>query len=176
MSNPHSLTRIADAIDRLTGALGRTVAWCALLVVLLQFAVVVLRYVFGVGSIWLQESVLYVHAAVIALAAAWTLRENGHVRVDIFYARAAPRTKALLDLVGTVAFLIPFATALLLLSLGYAARSWAIFEGSREASGLPAVFLLKSLIPAFALTMLLQAIAQAVRAAVMLRAWRPMTP
>lgn len=173
-ASPHSL-RLADAIDRLTGAIGRTVAWGALLVVLVQFTVVVLRYLFGVGSIWLQESVLYAHAAVIALAAAWTLRENGHVRVDVFYAGARGRTKALLDLVGTLMFLIPFATALLLLSLAYAARSWAILEGSREASGVPAVFLLKSLIPAFAFTMLLQGIAQAIRAAAVLRARHSIT-
>jgi TRAP-type mannitol/chloroaromatic compound transport system permease small subunit len=169
MPSSSSATRLADAIDRFTGGLGRTIAWCTLLVVLLQFAAVVLRYLFGLGSIWLQESVLYVHTAVIMLAAAWTLAENGHVRVDIFYAGASARTKARLDLVGTLVFLIPFATTLLLLSLGYAARSWAILEGSREASGIPAVFLLKSLIPAFALTMLLQGIAQAMRAAAVLR-------
>jgi TRAP-type mannitol/chloroaromatic compound transport system permease small subunit len=163
------LAFLADAIDRLTGAIGRTVAWGALIVVMLQLAVVLVRTLLGVGSVWLHESVIYAHATVIMLAAAWTLAENGHVRVDIFYADAAPRRKAALDLIGALVFLIPFATALLLLSLPYVARSWAILEGSREVSGIPAVFLLKSLIPAFAALMILQGVSQAIRATAVLR-------
>ncbi len=166
----HGLSRAADHIERLTGAVGRAAAWCALLVVLLQLAVVLLRYLVGIGSVWLHESVFYAHAALFMLAAAWTLAENGHVRVDIFYADATPRRKALLDLAGALVFLIPFALALLLLSLPYAARSWAILERSREVSGLPAVFLPKTLIPLFALLMILQGIAQAMRAIEVLRA------
>ena len=169
--SPARLAVLADAIDRLTGAIGRTVAWGALIVVLLQFAVVLVRALLGVGSVWLHESVIYAHAAVIMLAAAWTLAENGHARVDIFYADAPPRRKAALDLIGALMFLIPFATALLLLSLPYVARSWSILEGSREVSGIPAVFLLKSLIPAFAALMILQGVSQAIRAAAVL--WVP---
>jgi TRAP-type mannitol/chloroaromatic compound transport system permease small subunit len=167
-------SRIADGIDRLTGAVGRAVAWCTLFVVLTQFVVVVLRYALGIGSIWLSESIVYGHAALFMLAAAWTLRENGHVRVDVFYADASPRRKALVDLVGALLLLIPFALTLGWLSLPYVARSWEVLERSREASGLPAVFLLKSLIPLFALLLALQGLAQAIRAAVVLR--RPGQP
>ena len=124
-----------------------------------------LRYAFGMGSIWLSESIIYGHAALFMLAAAWTLREGGHVRVDIFYADAAPRTKAWIDLLGALLLLLPFMLVLLWLSLPYVARSWAILERSRETSGLPAVFLLKTLIPLFAVLMALQGIAQAIRAA-----------
>ncbi len=92
------------------------------------------------------------------LAAAWTLRENGHVRVDIFYADAPPRRKALVDLLGALLLLIPFALSLLILSLPYVARSWSILERSRETSGLPFVYLLKTLIPVFALLLVLQGI------------------
>src|SRR4051812_35896109 len=77
---------LADCIDRLNAAIGRTAAWLCLLVVVVQFTVVVLRYAFGIGSIWLTESVIYGHAALFMLASAWTLREGGHVRVDVFYA------------------------------------------------------------------------------------------
>jgi TRAP-type mannitol/chloroaromatic compound transport system permease small subunit len=167
-------SRIADGIDRLTGTVGRAVAWCTLFVVLTQFVVVVLRYALGIGSIWLSESIVYGHAALFMLAAAWTLRENGHVRVDVFYADASPRRKALVDLVGALLLLIPFALTLGWLSLPYVARSWEVLERSREASGLPAVFLLKSLIPLFALLLALQGLAQAIRAAVVLR--RPGQP
>lgn len=160
---------IAEGIDRLTGAIGRTVAWCALLIVLLQFLVVVARYALGLGSLWLSESIIYGHAALFMLAAAWTLAENGHVRVDVFYADAPPRRKALVDLLGALALLIPFAVTLALLSVPYVARSWAILERSRETSGLPAVFLLKTLIPLFAVLMALQGVSQAIRAAAALR-------
>ncbi len=154
----------AGRIDRLNAAIGRTAAWLCLLVVLVQFAVVVLRYVFGIGSIWLTETIIYGHAALFMLAAAWTLREGGHVRVDVFYADAGPRRRALVDLCGALLLLLPFMLVLLWFALPYVARSWAILETSRETSGLPAVFLLKTLIPLFALTMALQGIAQTIRA------------
>src|SRR5580700_11434452 len=102
-----TIRRIADGIDRATTAIGRAAAWCCLFIVLAEFAVVVMRYAFGIGSIRLQESVLYAHAALFMLAAAWTLQIQGHVRVDIFYAQASPRTKALIDLVGALVFLLP---------------------------------------------------------------------
>ncbi len=169
------LEELAGRIDRFTAAVGRAVAWCTLAIVLVQFCVVLMRYVLGIGSVWLQESILYGHAAIFMLAGAWTLGADGHVRVDIFYADAAPRTRALVDLLGTMLLLMPFALALLFLGLPYTARSWAILERSREASGLPAVFLLKTLIPLFALLLALQGIAQALRAALVLAA-RPPPP
>jgi TRAP-type mannitol/chloroaromatic compound transport system permease small subunit len=159
---------VADRIDRVTAAIGRAAAWCCLYVVLAEFAVVVLRYAFGLGSIKLQESVLYAHAGLFMLAAAWTLQVDGHVRVDIFYAQARPRARALVDLLGALFFLLPFAAVLALLSIPYVERSWAIFEHSRESSGLPFVYLLKTLIPAFALLIGLQGTAQAIRAALTL--------
>jgi TRAP-type mannitol/chloroaromatic compound transport system permease small subunit len=158
------MTALADRIDRLTTAIGRAVAWLALVIVLLQFALVVARYLFGLGSIWLSEAVIYGHAALFMGAAAWTLRAGGHVRVDVFYAEASPRARAMIDLVGALLLLLPFALVLVWLSLPYAARSWAILERSQEASGLPLVFVLKTLIPLFALLMALQGIAQAIRA------------
>ncbi len=158
------MSALADRIDRFTGVIGRGVARLALLVVLVQFALVVARYAFGLGSIWLSEAVIYAHATLFLLAAAWTLSANGHVRVDVFYAHAAPRTRAFVDLFGALLLLMPFALTLIWLSVPYAARSWAIFEGSREASGLPLVFALKTLIPLFAAMMALQGVAQAIRA------------
>jgi TRAP-type mannitol/chloroaromatic compound transport system permease small subunit len=154
----------ADRIDRLNAAIGRTVAWLCLLVVLVQFLVVVMRYVFGLGSIWLSETIIYGHAALFMLAAAWTLREGGHVRVDVFYADASPRTRALIDLGGALLLLLPFMLVLLWFAVPYVGRSWSILETSRETSGLPAVYLLKTLIPLFALLMTAQGVAQAIRA------------
>ena len=152
-------------MNRFSNTLGRVSAWLVLGIVTLQFGLVVARYIFGLGSIWLTEAVVYGHAALFLLASAWTLREGGHVRVDIFYADATPRTRASIDLAGALLLLLPFALVLACLSVPYAARSWAILERSQEASGLPLVFALKTLIPIFAVLMALQGFAQAIRAA-----------
>jgi TRAP-type mannitol/chloroaromatic compound transport system permease small subunit len=159
----------ADSIDRITAVIGRGAAWLALVVVLLQFTLVLARYVFGLGSIWLTETVIYANAALFLLASAWTLHTGGHVRVDVFYAGASARTKAFIDLAGSGLLLLPFALVLLWLSAPFAARSWAILERSQESSGLPLVFLLKTLIPVFAVMLALQGIAQAIRATAALR-------
>lgn len=150
--------------------IGRAAAWCVLFITLVQVAIVLMRYVLGLGSIWLQESVIYGHAALFMLAAAWTLRVDRHVRVDIFYAEASPRRKALVNTFGALVFLFPFSLALLWLSLPYVARSYAILERSREASGLPLVFALKSLVPLFAILLALQGLAQLIRSGLVLAA------
>jgi TRAP-type mannitol/chloroaromatic compound transport system permease small subunit len=166
----NTTARIAEEIDRITAAIGRIATWCALYVVMAEFAVVVLRYALGFGSIRLQESVLYAHAGVFMLAAAWTLQIDGHVRVDIFYARGTARARAAVDLLGAVIFLLPFAAALFALTLPYVERSWHIFEGSPQPSGLPFVYLLKTIIAVFAALIGLQGVAQALRAALILSA------
>ena len=96
------------------------------------------RYAFAIGSIWLSESIIYAHAALFLLAAAWTLQQNGHVRVDVFYAKASARQKAIVDLLGSVLLLLPVMAVIIYFALPYVARSWSIFERSRESSGLAA--------------------------------------
>lgn len=162
------IIRVAAAIDRVNTAVGRAASWCALAIVLIGFAVVMMRYVLGTGSIWLQESILYAHAALFLLAAAWTLKEGGHVRVDVFYASASPRAKAWIDLLGALFLLLPFCIAILWFSWSYVGRSWAILERSRETSGLPLVFLFKTLIPLFAIMLALQGVSQAIKSIAML--------
>jgi TRAP-type mannitol/chloroaromatic compound transport system permease small subunit len=164
MAVNHRLAALAARIDRLTAAVGRAVMWCVLAIALAEVVVVLMRYVFGLGSIWLTEAIGYAHATLFMGAAAWTLQQAGHVRVDIFYADATPRARALVDLCGALVLLLPFVTVLAAFSLPYVTRSWAILERSREASGLPLVFLLKTLIPGFAILLGLQGIAQATRA------------
>jgi TRAP-type mannitol/chloroaromatic compound transport system permease small subunit len=136
--------------------------------VLVQFAIIMLRFALGLGSLWMQESLHYLLAILVLFAAPWTLQANGHVRVDIFYADATSRTQAKIDLAGALLLLIPFMAAVIWFSWPYASRAWAIMEGSREAGGIPLVFLLKSSIPVFAALMLLQGVAQAFRAALSL--------
>ena len=156
---PPALTRL----DRLLAGTGRAVSWLTAVMVGLLFVIVVLRYAFDLGWIALQESVTWAHVAVLLLAAAWTLGEDAHVRVDVFYARLQPRGKAIVDLIGTFALLLPVSGFLLWQSLPYAARSWRIFETSPEPGGLPGLFLLKSLIPLAAVMLILQGVVQAAR-------------
>ncbi len=116
----------------------------------------------------MQESILYAHAALFLLAAAWTLRDGGHVRVDVFYASASSRTKAWIDLLAALLLLLPFCIAIIWFSWPYVTRSWAILERSRETSGLPLVFALKTLIPLFALMLALQGLSQVIKSIAML--------
>jgi TRAP-type mannitol/chloroaromatic compound transport system permease small subunit len=162
------MLRLANRIDRFTTAIGSAAAWLVLAVVLIQFLVVLLRYAFGVGSIRLQESIVYAHALAFLLAAAWALKIGAHVRVDVFYRDAQTRTRGLVDLFGAIFLLLPMAGLILWVSLPYVGRSWAILERSQETAGLPFVFLLKTAIPTFAVLLLVQGIAEIVRAAVAL--------
>ncbi len=147
--------------ERINIAIGRVTAWLTLVMVIVTFVIVVLRYVFDFGWIWLQETVGWMHAAVFMLAAAYTLAQDEHVRVDIFYRNCSPRRRALIDAVGTLIFLMPFCVFLIWTSWGYVSVSWSIHEGSREAGGLvyPFTSLLKSMIPLMAVLLFGQALA-----------------
>jgi len=136
---------------------GKTVAWLTVVMVLLTFTIVVLRYGFNLGWIWLQESLTYLHVAVFSIVAAWALQQDGHVRVDIFYARMTERNRARVNLLGSLLFLVPFCIFILVIAWPYVANSWKLLESSREAGGLPLVFLLKTLIMVMPALLLCQA-------------------
>jgi TRAP-type mannitol/chloroaromatic compound transport system permease small subunit len=159
------MIRFASFLDRINLAVGAAVAPLLLVLALMQAGIVLMRYVFGSGSIWLQEGVTYLHATVFMLAAGYTVVRDGHVRVSIWYDRLGARGRAAVDLFGALFMLLPFAAVVFYESLPYVRRSWAILEGSRESSGLPAIFLLKSLILAFAMLLAIAGIALAIRCA-----------
>ena len=155
------LHTFSTRLDRLAETTGQASAWLTLLLVLVTFTVVVLRYVFQFGSIAMQESILYLHASVFMLGAAYTLRKDGHVRVDIFYRSFSAKHKALVNLLGSLFLLLPVCSFLLWASWGYVANAWSIHEASGETGGLPYVYLLKTLIPLAAFLLILQGISQA---------------
>ncbi len=163
-------------IDTITERLGKTLAWLILVMMLIQFLIVVLRYLFNFNSIPMQESVMYMHAVLFLLAASYTLKHDGHVRVDIFYRGFSPRAQAWVDLLGTLFLLMPFMVFIILVSLGYVGKSWAILEGSPDNGGIPGVFLLKTLIPAFAVLMITQGIAEIIRKALIISGRLPPQP
>lgn len=150
------MEKLADYLDYINNTVGNVVRWSALLMVLLQFGIVVLRYVFGVSFIFLNEGVLYLHGALFMLGAGYTFLVNGHVRVDIFYARYSKARKAKIDIFGHLFFLFPAMILLVFWSWPAVRSSWVILEGPISVGGIPASFLLKSLIPGFCILILIQ--------------------
>lgn len=150
-------------VDRITVSFGVVIRWLTLLMVVLTFAIVVLRYGFNIGWVAMQESVLYLHGLVFMLGAAYTLKADGHVRVDIFYQRYSAKQKALVNLIGTFLLLLPVVVFVFTVSFDYVLTSWRIAEKSSEAGGLPFVYLSKTYLWLFAITLGLQGLAESVR-------------
>jgi len=147
-------------LEQISEQTGRATAWLTLLMVVITFIVVVLRYLFDTGWIALQESVTYLHAFVFMLGAAYTLKHEGHVRVDIFYRKMTPAGQARVDFFGCLLLLIPVSLFITISSWGYVLNSWSLLEGSQEAGGLPFVYLLKSSMLLMTLLILIQGLAQ----------------
>jgi len=151
---------LATTLNALNRFIGRAVALLTIVMVVVMAVVVAERYLFNSGSIRLQESITFMHAAVFMLVAAYTLQAGGHVRVDIFYSRMQARGKALVDLFGTLLLLMPFCLFLLWTSWDYVSVSWAAQESSQETGGLPYPFppMMKSFMPAAAILLMVQGI------------------
>lgn len=158
-----SISRVIAFIDRLTQFTGVSIAWLLVAMVLTQTLVVILRYGFDIGSIALQESVNYLHASCFMLGAAYTLKIDGHVRVDIFYRNFSPRGQALVNLFGSLLLLLPVCGFIFWTSLEYVQQAWSMKEQSSDTGGLPIVYLLKTLIPLLAISLILQGIAEIAR-------------
>lgn len=146
-----------DRIDKIVDGVGRAVAWLNLGMVGITCIVVTLRYAFEIGTIFLQESVVYLHGTAFLVGLSYALQHDAHVRVDIIYSRLARRTQALVNGLGHTLLLMPLCVAILLFSWDYTVSAWVVLEGSSEVAGVPAVFLLKTLIPVSALLLFLQA-------------------
>ncbi len=155
---------LADGLDAVSRAIGLGVRWLAVLLVLVQFAVVVLRYAFGSSFVWMQEAVIYVHAALFMLAIGYAYLLDAHVRVDFFYGRWSERAKAWMDLAGVVLAVLPFCFLLVWASWSYVSVSFRMGEGPMQVGGLPLLPYLKALILVMAGLLALQAASVAIRA------------
>lgn len=155
--------RLVSAIDTFTEWTGKVIAWLAAAMALLTTVVVVMRYGFDTGSIAAQEAVTYLHAALFMFGAAYALKTDAHVRVDIFYRSFDPVARAWINALGGIVFLLPLCVLIVMISSDYVLQAWRIREISADSGGIPGVFLLKSLIPAMAVTLLLQGIAEILR-------------
>lgn len=160
---PGLLKNAIHCADRITEVIGRAASACSVLMVLVTFYIVVARYVFNTGAIAIQESVIYLNALLFLLTCAFTLKHDGHVRVDIFYGPASQRSKAWVNLLGGIFLLLPVTVFILWVSWDYVAAAWRIRETSPEAGGIPYVYLLKSLIVVMAVMVILQGLAEILR-------------
>jgi len=154
------LAQISSIIDNFTQRLGKVASWFVSLLILLVSVIVVFRYGFSFGSIALQESVMYVNAAIFIFGAPYTLMTDGHVRVDVFYSRLGEKGKSFVNALGTLLLLMPAMILIILTSEDYVRMSWQIFERSPESSGLPFVYLLKTLILVIAALLFLQGVSE----------------
>jgi len=153
--------RLLD-IDRLIDRLGSAAAWLNVAMVAVTCIVVALRYALDAGAIFLQESVVYMHGAAFLTGLSYALRHDAHVRVDVLYSRMTARSRAAVNLAGHALLLAPLCVTVMVASWSYVGKSWAVLEGSAEVAGVPAVFLLKTLIPVAAALLLLQAVSLAI--------------
>ncbi len=164
----NGLAAFVRITDRLNDTIGRGVAWLTLAMVLVTFLVVVLRYVFVLGWVWMQESYVWMHGIVFMLGAGYTLLHNGHVRVDIFYRPKSARYKAWVDLLGALLLLLPIVSLVFVVSWPYVLDSWLRLEESREAGGLPGLYVLKTAILAFCVLIGLQGLSLMARSVLVL--------
>jgi TRAP-type mannitol/chloroaromatic compound transport system permease small subunit len=162
-------TKVTQIINLFTDGCGKGIAWLILLMVLIQCLVVCLRYLFDIGSIALQESVNYIHACCFMLGAAFTYKENTHVRVDIFYRKMSEKNKHIVNIFGNLVFLIPLCIFILIITNDYVLQSWRIQERSADSEGLSYVYILKTLIPLMALTLFIQGLADTYKSFLLIR-------
>lgn len=144
-------------------AFGRFLSWSMLLLVLLTLLVALLRYGFAVGWVWMQDGYLWLFGASFMLGAGYTLLHDAHVRVDFIYVARGPRYRAVIDLAGSLLFLLPMTAAIFWLSFPYAYDSWARLEGALDAGGLQPVYLIKSVLLVSCIPLGAQGIALAIR-------------
>ena len=146
----------------------------AVLIIVSQLLIIIGRYVFGWSASWLHETVIYSFAVIFLLAAPAALKADAHVRVDIFRGNMSGKTKAIVDLVGTYLLLFPVCMLILwtVATSSSFAESWKSLEGSRESDGLPIYYLFRTLIPMFAVLMIVQGLSEAIKNALIIRGLR----
>jgi len=152
------LNFVVNFFEKSNKVIGEYISWFIIFMVIIQLIIVMARYIFGIGFLKLQELLIYLHGLSFTLAAGYTLLNDEHVRVDLIYRASSDMYKSIINILGSLFFLIPFCLITYSTSLPYVKRSWKIFEGSPETSGLNAVYLLKTALIIFPLLLLIQAV------------------
>ena len=167
---------IATLICWINWLIGQVFSWLALGIVLVCFTVVVQRYVFAVSYVWMQDLYIWLSGAMFTAVAGFALMRDDHVRVDIFYRPATARKRAVVDLIGSLLFLLPFTAIVYVYSMPFVQRAWSYTEGSANVGGMPGLYILKSFIIAFAALLALQGIAMICRSILVLGGRRDLVP
>jgi TRAP-type mannitol/chloroaromatic compound transport system permease small subunit len=160
--------RIVGGIDALGTWVGRAAAWLSLPIVLIIVGDVASRRFFGTGSVMLQELEWHLHAALFLLAAAYTYRLDGHVRIDVFHGRLSARARAWIEVLGCLIFLLPYCAVIFWLSLGFVGRSYAMGEFSDAPGGLTHRWVIKLVMPVGFGLLFLQGVSALARSALAL--------
>ncbi|HHX90151.1 MAG TPA: TRAP transporter small permease subunit [Paracoccus sp.] len=170
------LSYVMQAINLVNRLFGNIFMWLSLGIVLVCFWVVIERYFIGITRLWMQDLYPWMNGVMFTAVAGYALYRNDHVRVDIFYRPATTRTKAWLDLIGVVIFLLPTSWIVWNYTFTFVARSWRLFEGSANPGGMQALFILKSFILVFAVTVGIQGIAMGIRSILLIAGREDLVP
>ena len=155
--------KIIFIIEKITLKVGTTVAWLVLFMTLTAFSVALLRYFFNLGFVWMQESYIWMHGLIFLLGSSYTLLDDKHVRIDIFYSKFNENYKAYINIFFSFLFIFPFIFVISKYSFPYILKSWISFEKSREAGGLHFLYLYKTSIIFFCFLLFIQTIALILR-------------
>ncbi|VAX19500.1 TRAP dicarboxylate transporter, DctQ subunit, unknown substrate 6 [hydrothermal vent metagenome] len=158
-----SLLKVSEFLDGINERIGKTVSWLVLFLTLLTAWDVTARYLFHSGSVALQELEWHIFATIFLLSAGYTLKNNAHVRVDIIYSRLSKKGRAVINLFGSLLFLLPFCTLMIYASSGFVESSFSVRESSGDPGGLPARYILKAMIPAGFFLLLVQGVSLILR-------------
>jgi len=150
------LNRYVEFVNKLNSTIGKYTSWLTTALVLVVVFDVITRYVFNESSVAIQELEWHLFAILFLMGAAYTLQNDDHVRVDLFYSKFNAKQKAWLNIVGTILFLIPFSLLIIYASQNYVYSSFALNESSPDPGGLPARYILKAFIPLSFTFLLLQ--------------------
>lgn len=172
----HALAFLIRVINSFNKVLGQVFSWFSLGIVVVCFTVVVLRYLFSIGFVWMQDLYVWMNAVMFTGIAGYALFRNGHVRVDIFYRAASVRFKAWVDLIGFFLFMLPFGGVVLYWSWNFVERSWKYWESSRNIGGMPGLYVVKSFIIVFAVVILIQGLSMALRSVLVLNRREDLLP
>ncbi|MCF8243198.1 MAG: TRAP transporter small permease subunit [Melioribacteraceae bacterium] len=152
------LKKASELIDKINTRIGNAVSWFTAALVLLVTYDVLARYLFNTSSVAIQELEWHLFAAIFLLGAAITLKNEAHVRVDVFYGKLSEKKKAIINITGTILFLIPFCIVLILASQNFVLTSFQIGETSPDTGGLPARYIIKAILPVSIFFLLLQSL------------------
>jgi len=155
--------KIIFNIETLNKKIGELVSWLVLCMALTAFSVVLLRYFYNIGFVWMQESYVWMHGLIFLFGASHALMNDKHVRVDIFYRLTSEKTKALINITFSILFLIPFIFAISKFSIPYILKSWNGLEKSREVGGIPFLYLYKTCLLLFCIHLFFQTISLILR-------------